>query len=64
MLYYLSIGKALVCYAHRLTRLSDPALREGFRWASAQPWIDEVTRDLLCRAEACIGPGLPGYSGQ
>jgi hypothetical protein len=64
MLYYLTIGIAMFRCDHRLTRLSDPALREGFRWASAQPWIDEVTRDLLCRAEACIGPGLPGYSGQ
>ena len=62
MLYYLSIGIALFRCDHRLTRLSDPALREGFRWASGQPWADEATRDLLCRAEACIGPGVPGHS--
>src|SRR5207248_2247078 len=59
MLYYLTIGIALSRCDHRLTRLSDPALREGFRWASAQPWADEATRDLLCRAEASIGPGVP-----
>jgi hypothetical protein len=59
MLYYLAIGTALSRCDHRLTRLSDPALREGFRWASAQPWADEATRDLLCHAEACIGPSAP-----
>ncbi len=50
MLYYLTIGTALLRCDHRLTRLSDSALREGFRWASAQPWTDEAARDLLCRA--------------
>jgi hypothetical protein len=59
MLYYLAIGIALFHYAHRLTRLSDPALREGFRWARAQSWTDEATRELLCRAEACISPEVP-----
>ena len=63
MLYYLAIGIALLRCDHRLTRLSGPALREGFRWASAQSWADEATRDLLCRAEACIGPEVPGHSG-
>ena len=63
MLYYLSIGIALFRCDHRLTRLSDPALREGFRWASAQPWADEATRDLLGSAEACLGPDVPGNSG-
>lgn len=64
MLYYLSIGIALFRCGHRLTLLSDPELREGFRWASAQPWADEATRDLLCRADACIGSGVPGHSGR
>jgi hypothetical protein len=64
MLYYLSIGIALYRWNHRLTSLSDPALREGFRWASAQPWADAETRDLLCRADACIDPGMPGHSGR
>jgi len=64
MLYYLSIGIALFRCDHRLTSLSDPALREGLRWASAQPWTDEATRDLLGRAEACIGLGVPGHSGR
>jgi hypothetical protein len=64
ILYYLSIGIALFRCDHRLTRLSDSALREGFGWASAQPWTDEATRDLLCRAEACIGTGVPGHSGR
>lgn len=64
MLYYLSIGIALFRWGHRLTSLSDLALREGFRWASAQPWADEATRNLLCRAEACIGSGVPGHSGR
>jgi hypothetical protein len=59
MLYYLAIGIALFRCDHRLTRLSDPALQEGFRWANAQSWADEATRDLLCRAEACIGPEVP-----
>jgi hypothetical protein len=62
MLYYLTIGIALFRCDHRLTGLSDPALREGFRWARAQPWADEATRDLLCRAEACIDPGVPEAS--
>lgn len=64
MLYYLSIGIALCRCGHRLSSLSDPALREGFRWASAQPWADETTRNLLCLAEACIGPDVPGHSGR
>jgi hypothetical protein len=58
LLYYLTIGVALFRCNHRLTRLSDPDLREGLRWASAQPWADEATRDLLCRAEARLGRGV------
>jgi len=54
MLYYLSIGIALLRCGHRLSSLSDAALQEGFRWASVQPWADEETRNLLCRAEACF----------
>jgi hypothetical protein len=54
MLYYLSIGIALFRCDHRLSSLSDAALQEGFRWASAQPWADEATRDMLGRAEACF----------
>lgn len=54
MLYYLSIGIALLRCDHRLSSLSDADLQEGFRWASAQPWTDEATRNLLCRAEACF----------
>jgi len=54
MLYYLSIGIALLRCDHRLSSLSDAALQEGFHWASAQPWADEETRNLLCRAETCF----------
>ncbi len=64
MLYYVAIGIALFRWDHRLTRLSAPALQEGFRWASAQSWADEATRDLLCRAEACLDPDVPGPSGR
>jgi hypothetical protein len=58
LLYYLAIGVALCRCGQRLTRLDDAALREGFRWATAQPWADEATRDLLGRAEACLGPDV------
>jgi hypothetical protein len=60
LLYYLAIGVALCRCDCRLTRLSDSVLREGFRWGRAQPWADEATRDLLCRAEAYVGPGAEG----
>jgi hypothetical protein len=50
MLYYLAIGVALVRCDSRLTRLGDTVLQEGFHWARAQPWADEMSRDLLGRA--------------
>jgi hypothetical protein len=59
LLYYLAIGVALFRCGCRLTRLSDPVLREGLRWAGAQPWADEATRDLLGRAAACVSPDEP-----
>lgn len=51
MLYYLTIAVALCRCDCCLTRLEGAALQEGFRWARAQPWADEVTRELLGRAE-------------
>jgi hypothetical protein len=56
MLYYLTLGVALCRHNHRLTRLDDSTLREGFSWASAQAWADDVTRELLGRAEDRLSP--------
>ncbi len=59
LLYYLAIAVALCRCGCCLTRLDDAALREGFRWARAQPWVDDATRELLGRAEDHPAPRTP-----
>jgi hypothetical protein len=51
-LYYAAIAAALLRHRHRLSKLDDSTLADGFRWASVQEWIPEGMRLLF---EAAIG---------
>jgi hypothetical protein len=54
VLYYLTIAAALVRWRERITSLSDSDLRQGFRWAIAQAWMNEAARDLLRQADVLL----------
>ena len=46
-LYYSSIVAAFIRCGERITRLTNLELREGVKWAVAQPWLDDPTRALF-----------------
>jgi hypothetical protein len=50
VIYYASIAAALVRCAVRITELDDAALRHGFEWVLAQPWVDQSTKQVVARA--------------
>ncbi len=52
VLYYASIGAALVHLNKRISSLDDASLRTGFDWLLALPWIDEPIRELARQAVA------------
>ncbi len=47
MLYYLSLATAWALHRERITSMNDESLREGWRWATRQEWIDSRTRVRL-----------------
>jgi len=64
VLYLASIAAALAKCRQRISQLSDAALREGFRWALGQPWVDPRLRDLLMAADAILkGEGGTAHVG-
>ncbi len=46
VLYYAALAAALVRHGERITRHGDEALRQGFGWVLAQPWVGEEVRAL------------------
>jgi hypothetical protein len=54
VLYYACIAAALLRLKARISKLPDADLGRGLRWAAAQPWLDEETKQLLARALAGI----------
>jgi hypothetical protein len=54
VIYYLCIGAALCGCRTRISALSDEEALSGFRWALAQPWLDEASKDLLAKAVRCV----------
>jgi hypothetical protein len=55
VLYFASIGVALLRCRRRITGLSDDEVRQGLDWVLSLPWVDEPTRLLLREARACLG---------
>ena len=47
ILYYVSIGLAMLRCDSRISELSDLALHQGFAWASEQAWLDGDCRALF-----------------
>jgi hypothetical protein len=47
LVYFLSIGIALLRHAARITELDDNAIRDGLLWAQQPDWVDDVTRSLI-----------------
>ena len=45
-LYFAIISVALIGWHQRITSLPDTKLRQGIKWAIAQPWLDAATRTL------------------
>jgi hypothetical protein len=56
VLYYASIGAALVRLDKRISQLTDADLKRGILWAKDQPWVDDQTRQLLGQALERISP--------
>lgn len=52
VLYYASIGAALVHLNKRISSLDETSLRTGFDWLLALPWIDEPIRELARQSVA------------
>ena len=50
VLYYASIGAALVKLNKKVSSLDDASLRTGFDWLLALPWIDQPIRELAKQA--------------
>lgn len=53
LLFYAAVAGGLVRSGERLAgpdELDDAALLRGLRWAAAQSWADESSRELCCRA--------------
>jgi RNA polymerase sigma-70 factor (ECF subfamily) len=60
LLYYASIAAALARGGRRISRQGDDALRWGFEWGGAQPWVDEATRAVLADGLRALGDaGVP-----
>jgi RNA polymerase sigma-70 factor (ECF subfamily) len=55
LLYYASIAAALARCGRRISRQDDAALRWGFEWGGAQPWVDEATRAVLGEGLRALG---------
>jgi hypothetical protein len=51
-MYYAAIAAARVRCQTRISTLTDEQLAQGYRWALAEPWLDEPTRELLTAALA------------
>jgi hypothetical protein len=47
VLYFASIAVAMLRCGQRITTLGDAALRKGFEWVLARPWVDERARELM-----------------
>jgi RNA polymerase sigma-70 factor (ECF subfamily) len=60
VLYYAAIAVALTRCDRRISRHDDNTLRQGFRWGSDQPWVDEATRELFRAALRRLG-AAPGH---
>lgn len=54
VLYYLSIGSAMIRLNQRITNLNDAELVEGFDCVLGYPWIEAWTRSLLAQARKCL----------
>lgn len=54
VLYYAAIAAALVRCDRKITSLSDQAMRDGFRWSAARPWIAVSVRTILETAIAAV----------
>ena len=57
VLYYASIGAALVRLDRRISQLPDDALRQGFQMTLKQDWLDSATRDLIASALSKLSEG-------
>src|SRR5437773_426913 len=50
VIYYTSLGAALVHCGERIGRLSTEDLRKGFGQMGALPWVDDATKKLFAEA--------------
>ena len=57
LLYWSAIAAGLTRAKTRLTSLDDGRLREGFRWAMSQPWLDAPTAEMLRLADSGLSAG-------
>ena len=55
VLYYLAIAAGMVRHDQRLTRLANPDLSAGLRWALSQPWMDARGCAVLQKALQKLG---------
>jgi hypothetical protein len=55
VVYYCSLGAALVHQETRIGRLSDEEMREGFGKLTALPWLDETSRGLFAASLMRLG---------
>ena len=60
LLYFASVIVARWRCGEVITTLNDQELRAGIEWAIAQPWVDERTRSLLCKASTALHGSLSG----
>jgi len=54
LLYYASIGMAMMRLGEQISGLPRGALRRGLRWVSSQGWVDDEMRTLLRQAMAGV----------
>jgi hypothetical protein len=54
-LYYLAIAVGMVRHDQRLTRLANPDLSAGLRWALSRPWMDARSCAVLQKALQEVG---------
>jgi hypothetical protein len=52
LLYFIWIALGLVRRGQRISTLDNAALRQGFSWALAQPWLDEPYKEVFRQALA------------
>jgi len=55
LLYYLSIGAALLKCGQRISEMDDASLRRGIGWYTQRTWIDPRVRELLGEAMSRLG---------